>query len=163
MGFFSNIFARKSQNRASLKGQAYNSTVASVPPIQGRHHNSLLDSLSDIARNIPSRWKWTKRIGSAAASSQKTQPSPIINGITRSSRATSHGPPIQRPVSLPPNNSSKPSQQPLIPPALPLTKHPKLQFSMECSRATNTRSRTTTARTVNPHASSSRELNGFSA
>ncbi|SCN85416.1 uncharacterized protein FFB20_07438 [Fusarium fujikuroi] len=35
MGFFSNIFARKNSNRASLKGQAYNSTVASIPPIQG--------------------------------------------------------------------------------------------------------------------------------
>ncbi|KAK2928258.1 hypothetical protein FoTM2_011120 [Fusarium oxysporum f. sp. vasinfectum] len=32
MGFFSNIFARKNGNRASLKGQAYNSTVASIPP-----------------------------------------------------------------------------------------------------------------------------------
>ncbi|OBS20174.1 hypothetical protein FPOA_11896 [Fusarium poae] len=38
MGFFSNIFARKSNaKRASVKGQEYHSTVASIPPIQGTY------------------------------------------------------------------------------------------------------------------------------
>ncbi|KAG5765176.1 hypothetical protein H9Q72_006758 [Fusarium xylarioides] len=55
MGFFSNIFARKSQNRASLKGQAYNSTVASIPPIQGTYPvagngPNVLDQLQRAAR-----------------------------------------------------------------------------------------------------------------
>ncbi|KAJ4015378.1 hypothetical protein NW752_006839 [Fusarium irregulare] len=36
MGFFSNLFARKSNaKRASVKGQSYNATIASIPPIQG--------------------------------------------------------------------------------------------------------------------------------
>ncbi|CAG7559996.1 unnamed protein product [Fusarium equiseti] len=36
MGFFSNLFTRKSNaKRASVKGQSYNATVASIPPIQG--------------------------------------------------------------------------------------------------------------------------------
>ncbi|KAK2672476.1 hypothetical protein RAB80_012555 [Fusarium oxysporum f. sp. vasinfectum] len=55
MGFFSNIFARKNGNRASLKGQAYNSTVASIPPVQGTYPvagngPNVLDQLQRAAR-----------------------------------------------------------------------------------------------------------------
>ncbi|KAF9781074.1 hypothetical protein IL306_014114 [Fusarium sp. DS 682] len=55
MGFFSSLFARKNGNRASLKGQAYNSTVASVPPIQGTYPvagngPNVLDQLQRAAR-----------------------------------------------------------------------------------------------------------------
>ncbi|KAF4336528.1 hypothetical protein FBEOM_9609 [Fusarium beomiforme] len=55
MGFFSSLFARKNGNRASLKGQAYNSTVASIPPIQGTYPvagngPNVLDQLQRAAR-----------------------------------------------------------------------------------------------------------------
>ncbi|KAJ4251979.1 hypothetical protein NW762_011280 [Fusarium torreyae] len=56
MGFFSSLFARKSNtNRVSLKGQAYNSTVASIPPIQGTYPvagngPNVLDQLQRAAR-----------------------------------------------------------------------------------------------------------------
>ncbi|KAF4948054.1 hypothetical protein FGADI_9918 [Fusarium gaditjirri] len=55
MGFFSTLFARKSGKRASLKGQAYNSTVASIPPIQGTYPvagngPNVLDQLQRAAR-----------------------------------------------------------------------------------------------------------------
>ncbi|EMT69908.1 hypothetical protein FOC4_g10008349 [Fusarium odoratissimum] len=55
MGFFSNIFARKNGNRASLQGQAYNSTVASIPPVQGTYPvagngPNVLDQLQRAAR-----------------------------------------------------------------------------------------------------------------
>ncbi|KAF5019407.1 hypothetical protein F66182_8607 [Fusarium sp. NRRL 66182] len=56
MGFFSSIFARKTNaNRASIKGQAYNSTVASAPPIQGTYPvagngPNVLDQLQRAAR-----------------------------------------------------------------------------------------------------------------
>ncbi|KAH6969436.1 hypothetical protein HG530_005508 [Fusarium avenaceum] len=56
MGFFSNLFARKSNgNRASIKAQAYNSTVAAVPPIQGTYPvagngPNVLDQLQRAAR-----------------------------------------------------------------------------------------------------------------
>ncbi|KAF4998273.1 hypothetical protein FGRMN_3322 [Fusarium graminum] len=56
MGFFSSIFARKSNsNGASLKGQSYKSTVAAVPPIQGTYPvagngPNILDQLQRAAR-----------------------------------------------------------------------------------------------------------------
>ncbi|RGP80538.1 hypothetical protein FLONG3_1372 [Fusarium longipes] len=56
MGFFSNIFTRKSNaRRASVKGQDYHSTVASIPPIQGTYPvsgngPSILDQLQRAAR-----------------------------------------------------------------------------------------------------------------
>jgi hypothetical protein len=56
MGFFSNIFARKSNaKRASVKGQDYHSTVAAIPPIQGTYPvagngPNILDQLQRAAR-----------------------------------------------------------------------------------------------------------------
>ncbi|KAH7179180.1 uncharacterized protein B0J16DRAFT_167396 [Fusarium flagelliforme] len=56
MGFFSNLFTRKSNaKRASVKGQSYNATVASIPPIQGTFPVSgngpnVLDQLQRAAR-----------------------------------------------------------------------------------------------------------------
>ncbi|KAM0189984.1 hypothetical protein ACHAPA_008479 [Fusarium lateritium] len=56
MGFFSSLFARKSNaDRTSIKAQAYNSTVAAVPPIQGTYPvagngPNVLDQLQRAAR-----------------------------------------------------------------------------------------------------------------
>ncbi|CAF3621352.1 unnamed protein product, partial [Fusarium graminearum] len=56
MGFFSNIFTRKSNaKRASVKGQEYHSTIASIPPIQGTYPvagngPNILDQLQRAAR-----------------------------------------------------------------------------------------------------------------
>ncbi|KAL4728887.1 hypothetical protein ACLX1H_003289 [Fusarium chlamydosporum] len=52
MGFFSNIFARKSNaKRVSVQGQEYNATVASIPPIQVSGNGpNILDQLQRAAR-----------------------------------------------------------------------------------------------------------------
>ncbi|KAF4436517.1 hypothetical protein F53441_13228 [Fusarium austroafricanum] len=55
MGFFSSLFARKNANNASLKGQAYKSTVAGDLPIQGTYPvagngPNVLDQLQRAAR-----------------------------------------------------------------------------------------------------------------
>lgn len=102
MGFFSNIFARKSQNRASLKGQAYNSTVASIPPIQGTYPvagngPNVLDQLQRAARK-------RSQAQLSTVSQDPTAPPPMVPRF--------RGPSPSRPTTAP-NQANSLSSRPL--------------------------------------------------
>ncbi|KAF5539249.1 hypothetical protein FMEXI_8991 [Fusarium mexicanum] len=102
MGFFSNIFARKSGNKASLKGQAYNSTVASIPPIQGTYPvagngPNVLDQLQRAARK-------RSQAQLSTVSQDPAAPPPMVHRF--------RGPSPSRPTTAP-NQANSHSSRPL--------------------------------------------------